>query len=500
MVDASRKDIVPMLKLKVTLNRIDYWIILGIFFVNLSIGVALFSGNYGFNDDYVLVGQFKQSDFNFLQALKWGLDSPYSAGRFLYCLAIAIVSPLLKSVETLIFIRILSVIGWCLTSVFIFKYLRKAGARRLDAATCAQIVYLIPGVLLHQASAAQYPYGWASLIALIAGNNLHKNTPTKFIAYIQSLILTIISIMIYQPAGALVLFVPIIRLILQSNQRNSRILTLSTKVFLVALGSNYLLARLLYTSPRLENKLDVGDKVSQFFQLVIPSSLFVFEGVYNYNFYLKIFLMMLCIFIVLFYFYSNRENQSEGIFNKINRVLVATLFMPVTLGWLIFVPEDGVSQRKIMWGSLISLNIIYLMIVSLKGKTMKLIRISAITAVIASMITWPHLVRSNLIELQINEWSAAKCASRIYVISQEYEFGSYSSRLNYEQKKLEYQDEYAVLSSNFPGPRIFMPFLANNETNLGNIVESAWTLKLSNEESIKNDIWGKNFIECFNKK
>jgi hypothetical protein len=370
--------------------------------------------------------------------------------------------------------------------------------RKTDSIVCAQIVQLIPGVLLHQTSAVQYPYGWASLIALVAGQCLFNPKIKPLHVLVVSFLLTSVSIMIYQPSGALILFIPIAKYILERNQANSRNLTRAIIIFTFALSLNYLLARLFYSSPRLENDLQFATKVEEFIKFVIPSSLLLFDGIYTLNSAFKLLIYLIVILILIFHLRSIRRFKLEGVSHKINDVLIASLFFPLTLGWLIFVSEVGISQRKIMWGSLISITILYLILSIRQEKVFNQLKKMLILVIVVSSIAWPLEVRLNHVDLQIKEWGAAQCASKKSIVSDDQEIGPFYSNLIYSQKKSEYQDEYAVLSSRFPGPRIFIPFLANNAAARPNKIESAWTLKLSEDTDSVYASWGTEFIACFN--
>jgi len=317
-------------------------------------------------------------------------------------------------------------------------------------------------------------------------------------AFVISLFLTSVSIMIYQPSGALTLFIPIARYILERNKANSRNLSRAIVIFVFALSINYLLARTFYSSPRLETDLHLTTKIEEFFKLVIPSSLFLFDGIYSLNLTLKTLIYLIVTLILILHLRSILKFKHEGVFHKINDVLIASLFFPLTLGWLIFVPEDGISQRKIMWGSIISTTILYLILSVRQEKIFNHLKKMLILVMVIASIAWPVQVRLNHVDLQIKEWTAAQCASKKSVVFDDQEIGPYYINLIYSQKNSEYQDEYAVLSSRFPGPRIFIPFLANNEATRPTKIKSAWTLKLSEDINSVFAPWGSEFISCFN--
>jgi hypothetical protein len=209
---------------------------------------------------------------------------------------------------------------------------------------------------------------------------------------------------------------------------------------------------------------------------------------------------LILIVSVIFYVLNTRFSQlrfHRGLLDSFLEVCILSGLIPLSLGWLFFIHEDGANFRKIFWGSSIW-GILFLLSVGtrlLRGNLF--LNIAAASLVVLTLALWTLFFRFSTVDLQQKEWSSALCASRQILLTAESELALESLRPPATLDKYVYKDEIAVHSLSFPGPAMFLPWLSNAKERPENIIPNAWGIHASAKGSNAGKIWSEKYRECW---
>lgn len=460
----------------------------------------LVHGTYGFNDDYVIVGQVNQAHMDFFALAKWALGSPFSAGRFVGDLLGAIAAPFLSAISQLEILRIVAVIGWAFVSSFLYFIARTLGLRKTLSLALCLVPIIIPGSQLTIISGTNFPYSWATLLALIVGWRIGLDRHTSFTRTVVFLIAAQISTMVYQPSIEYILVIPAFYWILNPNTKKIAFnFWTAIGIYFASLLINWSLAKLLYDSSRLNGSVNFPFNIRSYFHDIFPMALmphlFIFRPDLARELYVFVFLLSLLAFWVA------RKRLGTPISTSpkylVLDILVALGLVPLTLGWLLFLPGNGVDFRQIFWGSSAWVIVLVLNLGLLFPQRNKYGTLLISAFCIATLFLWTPFVRYSTVDLQIREWDSAMCASKSVGLTPTSNLASQDLLLNYPARKFIFKDEIAVQSLTFPGPRVFMPWLSHNLLRPGNRLPSAWKIQMTEVGAAEGKSWSADFKNCW---
>ncbi len=460
----------------------------------------LVHGNYGFNDDYVVVGQIKQSQMGLHEVMQSGLNSPYGAGRFFAVILTALVAPLLTSVETLQIFRIVGVVGWALVSMLLYVTLRKLKVTSALSVVLSLVPILVPGSQLTLISGTNFFYSWGTLLAIWIGAKVAFLKKKSTITIIKLALMALIPAMLYQPISAFLMLIPAISWQLQrDDDRKKANFFLAIVIYITSLLSNWVLVKIFYSSPRLEGGINLNYKLQTFFSETLPMAVLPHLYVFTPELARKTFPLILLTSIV-FYIWNTRNSQLRffrGILDTFLEVCTLTGLIPLTLGWLFFIHEDGVNFRKIFWGSSTWIILFLLSLGTTLLRANRFLNTLAVSLIFSSLILWTLFFRVSTVELQQKEWSSALCASRQVPLTAESELALELLRPPANLEKYLYKDEIAVHSLTFPGPIMFLPWLSNSKELPENIIQNAWGIHASAKGSGVGRNWSEKYRSCW---
>jgi hypothetical protein len=340
----------PPLSITLSLN-LGALILGSVVFVALTF---LVRGRYGFNDDYVVVGQIEQSQMGLREIMQWGLNSPYGAGRFFAVILTALVAPLLTSVEALQILRIVGVVGWALVSMLLYVMLRKLNVTSTLSVVLSLVPILVPGSQLTLISGTNFFYSWGTLLAIWISSKVAFFKKESSMTIFRLALIALIPTMIYQPISAFLMLMPAISWQLQrdDNRKKANFLW-AIAIYISSLFSNWALVKIFYSSPRLEGGFNFNYKMQTFFSETLPMAIVPHLYVFTPDLARKTFPIILLISTV-FYLWNIQNSQLRffrGTLDTFLEICILTGLIPLTLGWLFFIHEDGVNFRKIFWGS-----------------------------------------------------------------------------------------------------------------------------------------------------
>jgi hypothetical protein len=479
------------------LEKFDRWI-LGL--VVLLLLVFLTRGKYGFNDDYVSVGQIVQSNMGFDEVLAVSLNSPFGAGRFVAILLTATFAPLLTTIDSLQFLRIIGAIGWALVSMKIYSELRKLNVARNFSMVLSLIPILVPGSQLTLISGTNFFYSWGTLLAIWVSGQIACLRKRSSLNIFRVTIFALIPTMIYQPISAYLLVIPAISWQLQRNNYEKKMNFLwSIFIYIFSLFTNWILVKLLYESPRLEGGLNLSIKLQTFLSDTLPMSisphLFLFAPEVARKTYPLVILLSLVLYLVNLQ--RSQIHIYRGVVDTFLEICILTGLIPLTLGWFFLIHEDGANFRKIFWGSSIW---IILFMLSLGPKILQFNRVTetlALSLMIAALLIWTIFFRFSTVQLQEKEWESAVCASAQVKLNGESELALEDMLIPSTLDRYTYKDEIAVQSLVFPGPRVFLPWLSNLKAQPRNLIPSAWGIHASPNGSGEGKKWSEKFYSCW---
>jgi hypothetical protein len=481
-----------MLKLKS-----DVWVLGSVVFVYL---IFLVYGEYGFNDDYVVVGQIAQSHMGPREVLIWGLSSPYGAGRFLAAALTALVAPLLDSLESLQILRIVGALGWALVSMHLYRMLQRLNVARALSIVLSLIPILVPGSQLTLISGTNFFYSWGTLFAIWISGQIAFLKMNSRLTIFKLTFLALFPTMIYQPISSFLLLIPAISWQLQrKNYQKKANFLWAILIYLFSLLSNWILVKIFYSSPRLDGEFNFEIKIQTFFSEILPMSILPHLYIFFPELARNAFPLILIV-SVIFYVLNTRFSQlrfHRGLLDSFLEVCILSGLIPLSLGWLFFIHEDGANFRKIFWGSSIW-GILFLLSVGtrlLRGNLF--LNIAAASLVVLTLALWTLFFRFSTVDLQQKEWSSALCASRQILLTAESELALESLRPPATLDKYVYKDEIAVHSLSFPGPAMFLPWLSNAKERPENIIPNAWGIHASAKGSNAGKIWSEKYRECW---
>ena len=475
----------------------DIWI-LGFFL--LAYLVLTVRGRYGFNDDYVVVGQIAQSDMGMRDVWNWA-SSPYSSGRFAAILLIAIASPLLAAIDGLQILRMIGAIGWALVSMRLCVELRRFKVTRVFSIVLSLVPIFVPGSQLTLISGSNFYYSWGTLLAIWISGRIANLEKSSYKIPVALIFLGLIPTMFYQPISAFLILLPAVSWSLwRNNNQKRRNFIWGIAIYLISILMNWLIVKLFYSSSRLEGNLDFGNKMNTFLFETLSISILPHLYIINADVARKCYPLVLLL-SVLFFFLNIRSlqmNVFRGVTNTCLEICLLTGLLPLTLGWLFLIAEDGVNFRKVFWGSsswlilfLLSLNKAFINNNRFMGYVGLIIMLSA-------LLLWALFFRYTTVHLQQKEWDSAICASRQVKLTPESDLSLDYLLPSDPRDKFLYKDEIAVHSLAFPGPQTFLPWLGNLEAQPDNIIPNAWGIHSSTKGSGEGRDWTREFNSCWN--
>jgi hypothetical protein len=461
----------------------------------------LVHGNYGFNDDYVVVGQIAQSNMGFWNVLEWA-SSPFSSGRYIAIFLIAIAAPLLSAVDTLQILRIVGLIGWALVSMQLHRELTKLKVSRIFSMTLSLVPIFIPGSQLTLISGNNFYYSWGTLLAIFVSGRIAKQRAMKLNTFVVLTSFALLPTMFYQPISAYLLLIPAISWMLQlSDYQRKNNFKIAIVIYAISILSNWLIVKLFYDSSRLDGALDFSLKIETFFIDTLPMTviphLYIFAPDYARGLYPFVILVS-----VLFHLLAFRGLQlvRYGVINSLLHVCILTGLVPLTLGWLFFINEDGVNFRKIFWGSSVWM-ILFLLAIYIKlGRNNQLLYAICFFLMLLALAIWTIFFRVTTVQLQEREWQSAVCASKQVKLKADSELALDAFNQPVSHVKFQFKDEIAVSSLSFPGPRTFIPWLSNSAAHPDNIISNAWGIRVSEKGLNEGREWSNEFRACLSGK
>ena len=462
--------------------------------------VFLTRGRYGFNDDYVVVGQIVQSNMGFKEVLYWSLGSPYGAGRFVAILLSSISAPLLTSIDFLQFLRIIGAVGWALVSMKIYRELRKLNVTRYFSIVLSLVPILVPGSQLTLISGTNFFYSWGTLMAIWVGGKIAYLRKRTSLQIFQMTLFALIPTMVYQPISAYLLLIPAISWQLQRNNHEEKInFLLSISIYIASLFTNWILVKFLYESPRLEGGLDFSLKLQFFLNETLPMSISPHMFLFAPELARKTYPIIIGCSLVL-YFINIRRSQIRiyrGILDTFLELCILTGLIPITLGWFFLISEDGANFRKIFWGSSIWIILFLLSLGPNLFQNHRMTEILGVALIITALLFWTIFFRSSTVQLQEKEWRTAVCASAQVKLKGDSDLALEDILVPFPLDKYRFKDEIAVQSLVFPGPQVFLPWLSNLKAQPENLIPSAWGIHSTAKGSGEGEKWSEEFNSCW---
>jgi len=128
-------------------------------------------------------------------------------GRFLYALVAEAAFLRMRTIEDLVLLRAIGTTGLALVTAWMAFRLRRMGMGGLWALACVLVCLVNPGTATYAFWSACFPYAYAVLLALFAGETWERESLS---ARVVSIILLQISFLIYQPAALFFPLLPIV--------------------------------------------------------------------------------------------------------------------------------------------------------------------------------------------------------------------------------------------------------------------------------------------------
>lgn len=470
----------------------------------LFVFLALFlstRGEYGYGDDYVILGIAKQSGFNFLAIFNWFTNLSMNAGRSLGAVFQGIAYSALNDVGSLGFIRLVSALGWALCATYLYRRARDIGFRLQTAIVMGSVIVLIPGVAFLTILTAGFIYAWGTLFALFLSWRISQ-TQRFDLSKLSTFVLMGLAVSsIYQP---ILNVIPLFSILVFVKEKDlNRIILnkicISSSLIYICLALNFIYIRFFLDSQRISGSINLGEKLKLAIESILPMIVFPqYHLLFSHN---QIIPIMIILAIAIYIILANKQMiLGKGKFidvyaKKTLLILLSFGYMPVTLIWLLLIPENTVDYRRILWAGLM----FWLITLTEVMEKILLNSINWVFIVIGFLtcLIWLNVVRASTVQLQIDEWSAAKCASSSVALksSTRFPITIRESKINSRFKPS--TDEFARSSMFYPGPQTFMPWLANDWA--GNTkIPVAWGMYAGQNPTLEGLKWVAKFRKCMN--
>ncbi len=459
-------------------------------------------GEYGYGDDYVILGIAKQADFNFQVIFSWFTNLSMNAGRSLGAVFQGIVYSSINDVGSLGFIRLVSALGWALCATYLYRRARDIGFSLQTAIAMGCMIVLIPGVAFLTILTAGFIYAWGTLFALVLSWRISQterfNLPKLTIFALMGLAVS----SIYQPILNVIPLFSILVFIKKKDLIGLRLnkIYLSSALIYICLALNFIYIRFFLDSQRISGSIDLGEKMKLTIESIFPMIVLPqFHLLFSHNRTVPIMIILATSAYIVF---ANKKIFLEkGKFidvypKKTLLILVSFGYLPVTLVWLLLIPENTVDYRRFLWTGLM------FWIITLAEVMEKILSksINWIFIVIGFLtcLIWLNVVRVSTVQLQIDEWSAAKCASSSVELELSTRFPTTIQESKINSKFKPSTDEFARYSMFYPGPQTFMPWLANDLTGNAKI-PVAWGIYVGENPTPEGLKWVAKFKQCMNR-
>ena len=177
-------------------------------------------------------------------------------------------------------------------------------------------------------------------------------------------------------------------------------------------------------------------------------------------------------------------------------------WLPVTIFWLLLIPENAVDFRRLISASVIFwvIPIVYLDNKLKTVVTAKYNKCTVVSLLFFLGFMWGLNLRASTVSPQIDSWSAAICASEVSRLNQYSQLDPNIISAVIDERYQTYNDEYAVDSLVFPGPQTFIPWLANKYSGNGNEIVQAWGMGFSTKKMTREGrLWSKKYLLCLSR-
>ena len=487
-----------------SVDRLDLVLSFLVFCVCFSLLFFATCGTYGYNDDYVILGLVREGNWGFGTTLFWFTNLAANSGREIAAIFQSLFYPRIQNVSDLSFIRVVGILGWGISSSYIYLQLRKHNFTLMLSLAISLLVWIVPGSVFLTILTAGFIYSWIFLFALVLsakammmGELKRKHFPIFFLG-------ALCVAFGYQPMLPAVLFFPIVQWMNFKSNRERTGTLIYQLAFLVygALLVNYIYVRIRFSESRISGNLNLINKIklgfSELFPMISVPQLFLFLRP------TAVLLSIASLILILSLWVLKNASMKKPRIRDIFLLLASLLgWMPITSFWLLLVPEDKLDFRRIYAGSIIFLASFLCLIFahnydSLIDKSKK--RFSGIVVIISIFgigTFWSFAVKESTTSLQVQEYNAALCASREVKLDTDSVLASDFMTKNYRFKEFAFADEFAQQSLNFPNPRTYIPFMSDREiySNMG--LSSPQGLKVSEKGEGKGRFWSEQFSVCF---
>jgi hypothetical protein len=457
-------------------------------------------GNYGFNDDYVMLGLVQLTTGKFQEILSIFL-TPTNSGRFFSSIIQASYLLKFNEIEHLSILRTLTSIVLGLSALLVFS-----GAVRLKYSVptsfiLSTLIIFAPGIFVISVTGFVFSYILSFYLVLCLSWYLTFNSINN---YLQMTILAIILFVVgngYQPLMSAILFFPLLRF---GKDNIDQFIYLRNAVisYVFSLGSNYLFVLLFSNTNRISIEIDFQEKIYLMLKKIIPMTISPHIFLQNVNVaVLTSYLILFVFFTIIMHYIFKKENKYKKISVEYRTyyTLSALGWVPLTTGWLFIITEDKVYFRMLIGATII----FWLSIVIYLDNFISRFRLAENLRYFAAFSISVFLVftyidfRISTVIPQVKQWGAAICASEKIQLNQNSVLDSKIINLTIPNPKRLYEDEYSIESLFFPGPQIFIPTLANNKILAREKITNPWQIRFSeNQTSEEGRKWSNQYRKC----